>query len=101
MFMSVEFALTLAVMIFSLGALGVMLRRDPLVMFICIEMMFNAANFALVAISQYLGLIEGQALVFIVIAVAAAEVAVGLAIIIAIFRNEKHVDVDAISQLRG
>lgn len=101
MFLSIEFALTLSVIIFSLGALGVMLRRDPLVMFICIEMMFNAANLALVAISRYLGLIEGHALVFIVIAVAAAEVAVGLAIIIAIFRTEKRVDVDNLSQLRG
>jgi NADH-quinone oxidoreductase subunit K len=98
---SIEFTLTLSTLIFCIGAMGVLIRRDPLVMFICIEMMFNAANLALVALSNHFGKIEGQTLVFLVIAVAAAEVAVGLAIIIAIFRVEKDVDVDGISTLRG
>jgi NADH-quinone oxidoreductase subunit K len=97
----VGFFLALALAVFAVGAFGVLTRRDPLVMFISIEMMFNAANLALVALSRYLKLIEGQALVFFIIAVAAAEVAVGLGIIIAIFRTEKDVDVDHLSELKG
>jgi NADH-quinone oxidoreductase subunit K len=97
----IGFVLSLALSIFALGAFGVAVRRDPLVMFICIEMMFNAANLALVGLSRYLGLVQGHALVFIVVAVAAAEVAVGLGIIIAIFRTEKDVNVDHLSELRG
>ncbi len=97
----VEFTLALAASIFGLGAFGVMIRRDPLVMFISIEMMFNAANLALVDLSNYLKLVQGHALVFFVIAVAAAEVAVGLSIIIAIFRTEKDVNVDHLSELKG
>ena len=99
--MGLDFSLTLAGAIFCIGALGVLLRRDPLVMFICIEMMFNAANLAFVAVSDHLKTVEGHVLVFLVISVAAAEVAVGLAIIIAIFRKEKDVDVDQMSQLKG
>lgn len=97
----VDFTLALAAAIFCVGALGVLIRRDPLVMFICIEMMFNAANLAFVAIADHLKLVEGHVLVFLVIAVAAAEVAVGLAIIIAIFRTEHNVDVDHMSELKG
>lgn len=99
--LGVEFTLTLAAAIFCIGALGVMIRRDPIVMFICIEMMFNAANLAFVGVSDHLKLVTGHALVFLVIAVAAAEVAVGLGIIIAIFRTEKDVDVDRLSELKG
>lgn len=97
----IDFTLALAAAIFGIGALGVLIRRDPLVMFICIEMMFNAANLAFVALADHLKLVEGHVLVFLVIAVAAAEVAVGLAIIIAIFRTEKDVDVDHLSELKG
>jgi NADH-quinone oxidoreductase subunit K len=97
----VEFTLALVAAIFGIGAFGVMIRRDPLVMFICIEMMFNACNLAFVALADYLKLVEGHVLVFLVVAVAAAEVAVGLAIIIAIFRTEKNVDVDHLSELKG
>ena len=99
--LDINFTLSLATLIFCIGATGVLVRRDPLVMFICIEMMFNAANLALVALANHFGRIEGQVMVFLVIAVAAAEVAVGLAIIIAIFRVEKDVDVDAISSMKG
>jgi NADH-quinone oxidoreductase subunit K len=99
--MPIEISLSLSAAIFLVGILGVLVRRDPLVMFICIEMMFNAANLGLVALSDYFHLLDGQVLVFLVIAVAAAEVAVGLAIIIAIFRGEEDVDVDRISLLRG
>ncbi|MGH7443108.1 MAG: NADH-quinone oxidoreductase subunit NuoK [bacterium] len=97
----VQFFLGLSFALFAIGGFGVLTRRDPLVMFICIEMMFNAANLALVALSQYLKLVQGHALVFFVIAVAAAEVAVGLGIIIAIFRTEKDVNVDHLSELKG
>jgi NADH-quinone oxidoreductase subunit K len=97
----VDFTLSLAAAIFTIGAFGVLIRRDPLVMFICIEMMFNAANLAFVALSDYLKLLQGHVLVFLVIAVAAAEVAVGLSIIIAIFRTEKDVDIDRMSELHG
>jgi NADH-quinone oxidoreductase subunit K len=99
--MDIDFSLSLATLIFCIGAGGVIVRRDPLVIFICIEMMFNAANFAFVALANYFGKVDGQAVVFIIIAVAAAEVALGLAIIIAIFRTEKDVDVDAISSMKG
>jgi NADH-quinone oxidoreductase subunit K len=97
----VGFVLALSLAIFAIGAFGVLTRRDPLVMFISIEMMFNAANLVLVDLSNYLKLVQGHALVFFVIAVAAAEVAVGLGIIIAIFRTEKDVNVDHLSELRG
>jgi NADH-quinone oxidoreductase subunit K len=99
--MGIDFILAVSTLIFAIGAAGVLMRRDPLVMFICIEMMFNAANLAFVALARHFGKVEGQVLVFLVIAVAAAEVALGLAIIIAIFRTEKDVDVDGISELRG
>lgn len=99
--LGVELTLTLAAAIFAIGAFGVMVRRDPLVMFICIEMMFNAANLAFVGLADHFKLVEGHVLVFLVIAVAAAEVAVGLGIIIAIFRTEKDVNVDHLSELKG
>ena len=96
-----SYYVALSAVLFSMGVLGVLIRRDPLVMFICIEMMFNAANLAFVALAQHLKLVSGHALVFLVIAVAAAEVAVGLGIIIAIFRTEKDVNVDHLSELKG
>jgi NADH-quinone oxidoreductase subunit K len=99
--MPVDFSLGLALTVFCIGVFGVVLRRNPLVLFMCIEMMFNAANLAFVALANYFRILEGQALVFLVIAVAAAEVAVGLAIIIAIFRAQKEVNVDSVSALRG
>lgn len=96
-----DFQLSIALAVFAIGAAGVLIRRDPLVMFICIEMMFNAANLAIVALSNALKVVQGHALVFFIVAVAAAEVAVGLGIIIAIFRTEKDVNVDHLSELKG
>ena len=101
MLIPVEFTLALAALIFVIGAFGVTARRDPIVMFICIEMMFNAANLALVGLARHFNSVEAHVLVFLVIAVAAAEVAVGLAIVIAIFRHEKEVDVDLIQGMKG
>jgi NADH-quinone oxidoreductase subunit K len=99
--MTLAMMMTLAFLIFCIGVAGVLVRRDPIIMFICIEMMFNAANLAFVAIARATGLIEAQAIAVLVIAVAAAEVAVGLAIIIAIFRGQHEVDVDHVSSLKG
>src|SRR5262245_59507374 len=91
----------LSAVLVSMGALGVPARRDHLVIFRSIELMLNAANLALVALGQRHGTTEGQALVFFVMCVAAAEVAVGLAIIVAIFRLRRRLSVDELSTLRG
>jgi NADH-quinone oxidoreductase subunit K len=90
----------LSAILFSLGVLGVLVRRNPLVIFMSIEMMLNAANLALVAFGQRHNTPEGQALVFFVMCVAAAEVAVGLAIIVVIFRLRQRLSVDDLSTMR-
>ena len=87
--------------LFVIGVLGVLVRRDPLVIFMSIEIMLNAANLAFVAFGQHYGAVDGQALVFFVLCVAAAEVAVGLAIIVAIFRLRRRLSVDELSLMRG
>lgn len=84
----------LSAVIFVIGVLGVLVRRNILVMFMSIELMLNAVNLAFVALSRQLGNLDGQVVVFLVMAVAAAEAAVGLAIIICIFRRKKSVNVD-------
>lgn len=86
--------LILSAVIFSIGVLGVLLRRNVLVMFMSIELMLNAVNLAFVALSRHLGSVDGQVIVFLVMTVAAAEAAVGLAIIICLFRNKKSVNAD-------
>src|SRR5213080_1744424 len=91
----------LSAVLFSLGVVGVIIRRNPLVIFMSIELMLNAANLAFVAFGHRLGTNDGQALVFFVMAVAAAEVAVGLAIIVAIFRLRRRLSVDDLSTMRG
>ena len=96
-----SYYVALSAILFCMGVLGVLIRRDPLVIFMSIEVMLNAANLALVAFGQRHGTVEGQALVFFVMCVAAAEVAVGLAIIVAIFRQRRRLSVDELSTLRG
>src|ERR687885_1267894 len=91
----------LSAILFAIGASGVLVRRNPLVMFMGIELMLNAVNLSFVAFSRYLNDLAGQVFVFIVLTVAAAEVAVGLALIVAIFRARESVDVDEIDSLRG
>jgi len=91
----------LSAVLFVIGVLGVLVRRDPLVIFMSIEIMLNAANLALVAFGQRHGQVDGQVLVFFVLCVAAAEVAVGLAIIVAIFRLRRRLSVDELSLMRG
>ena len=90
----------LSAVLFTLGVVGVVLRRNPLVIFMSIELMLNAANLALVAFGHRFGNADGQTLVFFVMAVAAAEVAVGLAIIVAIFRVRRRLSVDDLSLMR-
>jgi NADH-quinone oxidoreductase subunit K len=90
----------LSAILFSIGVIGVVIRRNPLVIFMSIELMLNAANLALVAFGRGHGSMEGQALAVFVMAVAAAEVAVGLAIIVAIFRVRRRLSVDDLSLMR-
>jgi len=92
--------LTLSAALFTIGVVGVVIRRNPLVIFMSIELALNAANLALVTFGQRTGSPDGQALVFFVMAVAAAEVAVGLAIIVAIFRVRQRLSVDELSVMR-
>jgi NADH-quinone oxidoreductase subunit K len=93
--------LTLAAALFTIGAVGLLVRRNTLVMFMCIELMLNAANLTFVAFAKALNDISGQVIVFFTLVVAAAEVAVGLAIIVAIFRRRQDVTADDLHVLEG
>jgi NADH-quinone oxidoreductase subunit K len=93
--------LVLAAMIFTIGSVGVLTRRNVLVMFMCVELMLNAVNLSFVAFARALDDITGQVIVFFVLVVAAAEVAVGLAIIVAIFRRRRHATADDLQALKG
>lgn len=99
--MGVNHFILLSAILFSIGTVGMLIRRNPLIMFMSVELMLNSVNLAFVAFSRYLQVLEGQVFVFLILAVAAAEVAVGLAIIVAIFRTRETVDVDEISGLKG
>ena len=92
--------LALSAVLFTIGVVGVMLKRNVIAMFMCIELMLNAVNLTFVAFSSFFRDISGQLFVFIVMTVAAAEAAVGLGIIIAIFRNRESLDVDDSSTLK-
>ena len=93
--------LALAAVIFVIGAAGILLRRNALVMFMSVELMLNAANLSFVAAGRQMGVFDGQAAVFFVMVVAAAEVVVGLAIIVAVFRRRATASVDELSRLKG
>lgn len=93
----IEFYLVLSAALFTIGVTGVLIRRNAIIVFMCIELMLNSANLTLVTFSSYLGNSIGQIFVFFVMAVAAAEAAVGLAIIIALFRNKLTVNIDEIN----
>ncbi len=93
--------LLLAAVLFALGAVGVLIRRNPLVMFMCIELMLNAVNLSFVALAKELGDIGGQTAVFFVMVVAAAEVVVGLGIIVSILRKRPGATADDIAELKG
>ncbi|MCU1393586.1 MAG: NADH:ubiquinone oxidoreductase subunit 11 or [Ilumatobacteraceae bacterium] len=93
--------LILAALLFSIGAVGVLVRRNPLVMFMCIELMLNAVNLTFVAMAKALGDIGGQTTVFFVLVVAAAEVVVGLGIIVSILRKRPDANADDLAELKG
>jgi NADH-quinone oxidoreductase subunit K len=93
--------LTVSAAMFAIGALGVLIRRNPLIIFMSIELMLNAVNLSFVAFSTFLDSADGQMFVFIVLTVAAAEVVVGLALIVSIFRTRRNIDVDEMNVLRG
>jgi len=91
----------LSAILFTIGTAGVLLRRNAIIMFMSIELMFNAANLAFIAFARALNSLDGQVFVFFVMTVAAAEVAIGLALIMAIFRTKETTDVDEASMLKG
>jgi NADH-quinone oxidoreductase subunit K len=93
--------LILSAMLFALGTVGVMVRRNPLVIFMCIELMLNAVNLSFVALAARFGNIDGQTAVFFVLVVAAAEVVVGLGIIISILKRRPGATADDLAELRG
>ena len=90
----------LSTLLFCIGVLGVLFRRNAIIIFMCIELMLNAVNLLLVAFSTYFGDASGQVFVFFIMAVAAAEVAVGLAILTMIFRNTGSVDIDSLNKMK-
>jgi NADH-quinone oxidoreductase subunit K len=96
----VQHALLLSALLFAVGAAGVFIRRNLITIFMCVELMLNAVNLAFIAFSRALGTLDGQVLVFFVMTVAAAEAAVGLAIVIALHRHKDTLDVDAFSLLK-
>ena len=93
--------LIVSAILFTIGVVGVLVRRSPLVIFMSIELMLNAVNLSFVAVSRFLNSADGQMFVFLVLTVAAAEVVVGLAIIVSIFRTRRAIDVDDMNVLRG
>ena len=99
--MGSEFVLFISAAVFSIGALGFVIRKNPLVMFMSVELMLNAVNFLLVGYSSFLNSLDGQIFALIIMTVAAAEVVVGLAIILTIFRTRHELDVDHIDSLKG
>jgi NADH-quinone oxidoreductase subunit K len=96
-----HFHLIISAILFTLGVFGVMTRRNAIIMFMCIELMLNAVNLSLVSIATAFGDLHGEVFVFFVIAVAAAEAAVGLAIILAVFRNYYSIEVSEVHDLAG
>lgn len=93
--------LALSAILFSIGAMGVLVRRNAIVIFMSVELMLNAANLAFVAFARQLNDLDGQIFVFFVITVAAAEVAVGLALIVAIFRSKRSINIDELNLMKG
>jgi len=96
-----SYYLVVAALMFSIGAVGLLVRRNVLVMFMCVELMLNAVNLTFVTFAEMLDDVTGQVLVFFTLAVAAAEVAVGLAIIVAIFRRRRGATADDLTVLKG
>lgn len=93
--------LILATLLFTIGAVGVLIKRNPIVIFMCVELMLNAVNLTFISFGRYLGDPGGQMFTIFVMAVAAAEVAVGLGILLSIFRSREDINVDEVSLLKG
>jgi NADH-quinone oxidoreductase subunit K len=100
MTISLEHYLTVSILLFALGLLGVIIRRNVLVIYMSLELMLNAANLALVACSRFTNQLDGQVFVFFIITVAAAEVAVGLALIVALYRKRQTVHVEDLTKMK-
>ncbi|RNC68113.1 MAG: NADH-quinone oxidoreductase subunit NuoK [Desulfuromonadales bacterium] len=92
--------LIVSAILFSIGTIGVLIRRNAIVIFMCVEMMLNAVNLTFIALSKHLGNIDGQIFVFFVMTVAAAEAAVGLALMIAFYKNRESIDVEDIKLMK-
>lgn len=97
---SIHHYLVVSAILFSIGTFGVLTRRNAIVIFMCVELMLNAVNLSFIALSSYLGNMDGQVFVFFVMTVAAAEAAVGLALMIAFFRNKESIDVEDFNLLK-
>jgi NADH-quinone oxidoreductase subunit K len=97
---TVQHYLVLSAILFSMGTFGVLTRKNTIVIFMCIELMLNSVNLTFIALSHFLGNLNGQIFVFFVMTVAAAEAAVGLALMITLFRNRESIEVDEISLLK-
>jgi NADH-quinone oxidoreductase subunit K len=99
--LSLDWYLVVSALVFSVGAIGVLTRRNPLVILLCLELMLNAANIALIAFARMWGNAQGQIFAIIVMVVAACEVCIGLGLVVAIFRRRLPIDVDEIRELHG
>src|SRR5580765_5608727 len=100
MHITLQHYLTVSALLFAIGLLGVIVRRNLLVIYMCLELMLNAANLALVAFSRYTDNLDGQVFVFFIITVAAAEVSVGLALIVALYRKKQTTHVEDLTSLK-
>ncbi len=97
----ISYPLTLAVILFVIGMLGFLLRKNAIVIFMCIELMLNAANLVFITFANQFQMVDGQVFVIFVMTVAAAEVAVGLALMVTIFRTKHSIDIDQMNSLKG
>jgi NADH:ubiquinone oxidoreductase subunit K len=98
---NIEWYIVLSSLLFAVGAMGILVRRSPVVILLCLEIMLNAGNLSLVAFSKMVGNQQGQIFAIVVMVVAACEVVVGLGLIVAIFRRKLPLDVDKLRELRG
>ena len=101
MIVPLEHVIILSIVIFSIGIMGVLFRKNAIIIFMSIELMLNAVNLSLVGFSRYYNSVDGQVFVFLVMTLAAAEVAVGLSIIVSLFRNKQTINIDEMNILRG
>ncbi|MCH7663979.1 MAG: NADH-quinone oxidoreductase subunit NuoK [Chloroflexi bacterium] len=97
----VSYYVALSAILFTIGVLGVLIRHNAIIIFMSVELMLNASNLLFIAFARTFEQLDGQVFVFFVITVAAAEVAIGLALIVAIFRNRRSIDIDQLSDLKG